>query len=329
MRFKSVALTVVVAILLAACGGGSGDAEGSKNEEGLTEVSLRLDFLFGSDHAGYFVALEKGYYEDAGLDVSIGEGQGSSVTAKLVGNGTDTFGAVGASVVLTAASQGVPIKSVATMVPQTPTALVVPKDANADGLDWMYGKKIGAPVKSFVYNEYRAILKLNDLDASKIREVHTESIITEPLLAGQIDGGIGVTYVDGILPALNGTEVDTIKFADLGLDVPSLTLVANTRTIEESPDVVEAFVAASLKGWEDVRADPDEAFEIFMEHNPEADEAFNKAKLPLVLEHMFSGDNFGENDATKWENLKQIYTDLELLGNPVELDEVFTNEFLP
>lgn len=329
MKFRSVAVIAAVAILLAACGDDGASGGGGSTKEGPTEVSLRLDFTYGSDHSGYFVALEKGYYEDAGLDVTIGEGQGSSVTAKLVGNGTDTFGAVGASVVLTAASQGVPIKSVATMVPQTPTALVVPAEENADGLEWMYGKKIGAPVKSFVFNEYQAILKLNDLDRKKIQEVHTESIITEPLLAGQIDGGIGVTYVDGILPTLNGMEVDTIKFADLGLDVPSLTLVANTRTIEESPDIVEAFVAASLQGWEDVRDDPEEGFEIFKKHNPEADEVFNKAKLPLVLEHMFSAENFGENDSAKWENLKQIYTDLELLGNPVELDELFTNEFLP
>src|SRR5690606_16071011 len=89
---------------------------GSAPPTETVDVSLRLDWLWGAEHAPYFVALDQGYYEEAGLNVDIREGEGSTLAARLVGTGDDTFGVVSAGTVLASVSQGIPLKTVATLI---------------------------------------------------------------------------------------------------------------------------------------------------------------------------------------------------------------------
>jgi ABC-type nitrate/sulfonate/bicarbonate transport systems, periplasmic components len=107
---------------------GLSSGAGAKTQA-LTKVSVRMDFLIRGYHSGFFVALDKGWYKEAGLDVSISEGTGSLATAQSVAAGNDTFGLVDASSMVTADAQGAHLKMVANMRGRNGAAVIVRKSS--------------------------------------------------------------------------------------------------------------------------------------------------------------------------------------------------------
>lgn len=326
-RVASIGLVLAIALSLAACGsdsrGGSGSSEG-----GLRKVSLRLDWLWGSEHAPYFVAAEKGYFEDEGLDVEILEGEGSTVSAKLVGNGSNDFGVVAAGTAIASVSQEVPLKTVATLFQSIPSAIAYRTDDPIEDLSDLHGKKLGVVTDSVTYNEWEAVADLNDVDRSQIEEVSVGENIVQAMLADRVDAAVVWTFNQGLEIRLNGGEIAFLTFADLGLDVPGSTIVASSELIEEEPQVVDGFVDAVVKGWEDSLDDPEEALEIFYSYHDEVDHEYNDQKLPLVLELVSSDQGLGYSRDESWANLRDLYEDSELLGSEISASDAYTNEFV-
>jgi NitT/TauT family transport system substrate-binding protein len=183
--------------------------------------------------------------------------------------------------------------------------------------------------KSVTFNEWGAILDIHSLSIDDLTENAMDRTIVPPLLAGRIDAGIAWFINDGVQARVQGQDTDWLKFSDIGLSIPSSTIIANLETIENDPETVAAFVRAVIRGWEFTRDNPDEAFSIFMEKQPQVDEVFNETKLPLVLELIESDQGLATFDAEAWENLKTLYMDSDLLKVDLDLSEVYTTEFLP
>lgn len=298
--------------------------------QSLKPVSLRLDFPAGAEHAGYFAALRQGYYKEVGLDVTIGPGQGSNVTAQLVGSGRDTFGLVGAATVLSSVANKVPIKAVATTLPHTQTGLLVPAGTAVPDIKWMAGKRIATVTASYTFNELKAVLAINGMKESDITTVNTTGLLTPALIRKQADGAIVLRYVDGIFSKQQGLDTDFISFSKFGLDNPAMTIVTNTATLQSDPALVRAFLKASLRGWEFARANQQAAYADFVANAPTADNAFNGAKLPVVLPEIFpAGGKWGEGKADSWTKMSTSLESLGLLPGKVAIADVYTNEFLP
>lgn len=296
----------------------------------LKSVTLRLDFLAGAEHAPYYAALREGYYKEAGLDVSIGPGQGSNVTAQLVAGGTDTFGLVGAATVLSSVANKLPIKAIATVVPHTQSGLLVPAGTNVESARWMAGKRIAVVTASYTYNEMRAVLAENGMKESDIIPVNVNGLLTPSLLRKQADAAVVLRYVDGIFSKQQGYKGEFVSFAKLGVDNPAMTLVANTTTIKSDPRLVRAFLKATLKGWEFARKHPDAAYRDFVASVPTADNAFNAAKLHVLIPEVFvSGQRWGESQSEAWTRMAASLESLGLLPRKVSLSDVYTNAFLP
>jgi NitT/TauT family transport system substrate-binding protein len=317
-----LALLVIIVIL------GASFAGGCKAKP--KDLTLRLDWLLGSEHAPYYVAIEKGFFKEAGLNVTIREGEGSSVTVKLVGNGNDTFGIVGAGTVLLSVAEGIPVQSVATIFQNSPTAVIFPKDKPLKSLEDLRGKNLGVLIKSVTYPEWQALAKMKNLDikAMKITEVGIDRAIVEPMLAKRIDAGIAWVINDGVQLQLK-QETGFLKFSDLGINIPSSTLITNKATMEKDPKMVKAFTAAVLKGWKYTQDNPKEAFQIIMKYAPKIDPIFNETKLPMVIELAKSPKGIGYNDPVKWENLKKLYSEFGLLKIDLDITKVYTNNFMP
>lgn len=305
---------------------GGGDA----GSDGLKEVSLRLDWLWGSEHTPYVVALEKGYFREAGLDVSLQEGEGSAVSSKLVANGNDTFGIVSAGQVVASVAEGLPIKAVATPFLSTGTAIVSPKDQPVDELSDLFGKKLGVDTDSIVFQEYRAAASLNEIDVGKIDEVGVGESLTPALLSGRVAAITAIAHNQGVEAETEGMEVNYLFTSDLGLDVPGWTVTANTETIDSDPEMVEAFVEAIMKGWEFTLDNPDEALQIFLDAHPDVDVDYNTNKLPIILDLIGSpeGQPLGYSDPEAWDQLTELYLEAEVIEEEPDPSDVFTNEFV-
>lgn len=294
-------------------------------------VTLRLDYTVGAEHAGFYAALNQGFYREAGLDVTIGTGQGSNVTAQLVGAGRDTFGLVGAATVVSSVANKVPIKTIATLLPHTLTGLLVPKGTTVPDAHWMAGKRIAVVTASFTFNELKAVLVQNKMKEDDIIRVQTSGSLTPPLVTKQADAAIVLQYNDGILASQQGFPTDFISFAKFGVDNPALTIVANTDTLAKDPDMVRAFLKASKRGWEFARNNPDAAYKDFAKFNPSIDNQYNAAKLSVVIPAVFSTDQskWGESNPASWKAMGDRLRTLGLLSIAPADGDVITNEYLP
>src|SRR5262245_2141153 len=170
-RRVAIRLTAVLALVLVLSVGLSSSA-GAQRSADLKKVSLRLDFLIRGHHSGFYVALAKGWYKDAGLDVSIAEGTGSAATAQSVAAGNDTFGFVDATSMIAANAQGAGLKMVANMRAKNGTAIMVRKDSSINTPADLAGKKLAiTPPGTFFYNVWPLYAQAAGIDASKVNLV--------------------------------------------------------------------------------------------------------------------------------------------------------------
>ena len=297
------------------------------------KVGLRLDWVFGTEHSGVWVAQEKGFFKQENLDVRVLPGEGSSVTVKLVGTGDIEFGYATADQALLAYSRSLPVVTTAVILQSSPTAIVFPKSTGIRKLTDLYGKRLGLQLKSAVERQWRVVAKMQNIDTSKIHEVPADLAVAQLIIAGRIDAGVAFFFNDGIRPIAEGIDMDWILFRDVGLPMYSSSLIVNAETIEKKPDLVARFTRAFVRGWEYAKAHPDEAFALTVKAQPTLDNKYNKLKLPALLTLLDSSDTqkngIGHSDRAGWESLQKALVAADLLKEPVDLDKVYTNRFLP
>jgi NitT/TauT family transport system substrate-binding protein len=319
--------TVVAATLVVAM---AAFAQAAKAQD---KVGLRLDWVFGAEHSGVWVAQEKGFFKQENLDVRILPGEGSSVTVKLVGTGDIEFGYATADQALLAYSRSLPVVTTAVILQSSPTAIVFPKSTGIRKLTDLYGKRLGLQLKSAVERQWRVVAKMQSIDTSKIQEVPADLAVAQLIIAGRIDAGVAFFFNDGIRPIAEGIDMDWILFRDVGLPMYSSSLIVNAETIEKKPDLVARFTRAFVRGWDYAKAHPDEAFALTVKAQPTLDNKYNKLKLPAVLTLLDSPDSqkngIGHSDRAGWESLQKALVAADLLKEPVDLDKVYTNKFLP
>jgi NitT/TauT family transport system substrate-binding protein len=293
---------------------------------------MRLDWVFGTEHSGVFVALEKGFFKDENIDVDLLPGEGSSVTVKLVGTGDVDFGYATADQAVLAAARGLPVVTTAVVLQSNPVAIVFPKSTGIKKLTDLYGKTLGLQLKSAVERQWRAVSKAQNIDTSKITEVPADMAIAKLIIAKRIDAGVAFFFNDGIQPISEGIDMDWILFRDLGLRMYSSGLIVSAETIKKNPDLVRRFTRAFVRGWEYAKAHPDEAYDLTVKANPVLNNKYNKLKLPAVLTLTESADTkahgLGYSSKEGWEALVKTLVDLELLKAPMDVSQLYSNDFL-
>src|SRR5713101_3770311 len=131
------------------------------------DVSLRLDWLFQGPNSGFMVAKDKGYYDEAGLNVDIGPGRGSGSTAQLVASKAAMFGFSDGYVVGNSVAKDMNIAMVAAVYRRNPTAVIVLADSDIKSLKDLEGRTIGIPTGATQFQQWPAVVKGCNLDASK------------------------------------------------------------------------------------------------------------------------------------------------------------------
>jgi NitT/TauT family transport system substrate-binding protein len=305
---------------------------GASPAAALDSVSLRLDWVIGSEHAPIFLAQEKGFFKDEGIDVKILAGEGSTVVVKLVGNKSNDFGYATADQVLMAHAKGLPIKTTAVVLQNTPGAIIFPKNKPIARLQDLYGKKLGTQIKSVVDKQWEAIARIHKVDRSKITEIPSDRVVAQAITANTIDAAVAFFFNDGLLLEAKGTPTGWLLFSDLGLRVYSTSLVVHEDLLKEKPDLVRRFTRAFLKGWTYSKERPDEALAVFLKANPNVDPTYSKLKLPAVLSLTQTEDTkkngIGFSTKAGWEAMQKALIDMKLMDAPMDVTKVFTNEFL-
>ncbi len=291
-------------------------------------ITIRLKWLNQAQFAGYYVAKEKGYYSAAGLDVKIEPGGPDFPAVQMVAGGSEQFGVTGADQILVAREKGVPVVALAVLYRKNPFVLFALSKSGIDKPAKFTGKNIGVKLGGNEELIYRAVIKSADVDKSKLTETPVKFDIT-PLLTGQVDVWPGYLINEVIATKERGFDVTIISPADYEISLYADTLFTTEKMLKEKPEIVRAFVTATMKGWAEAVANPEEAAKITVKYGSkltyEHELAMMKASIPLLKP---DDKPLGSMDEAGWKRVESLLISGKFLKGPVALNKAFVTEFV-
>ena len=299
------------------------------------DISFRLDWVYQGPNAGFMLAHDKGYYMQAGLNVEIGPGKGSGSTAQLVASKATQFGFADGFVVGNSVSKGMNIRTVAGIYRRNPTAVVVLADSDIKSPKDLEGKSIGITQGSAQGQQWPAFVKGCGLDASKVRVVNIDPAGTPPaLIAGQVQAIAG--FAQGQAPtveARGNVKTRVFWFADCGVIAVSNGIVVHNDFLKEEPELVRAFVEASLRGFLYARAHPDELVAVVKKFSPTVDLAITRREAELSWENWVTpntaGKPLGWSSDKDWAETVNVLKQYGGVTTTLEAQQLYTNDFVP
>lgn len=302
----------------------------------LKKVIFRLDWILMGKHAMHYVPLDKGWYEDAGLDVTVARGSGSIATIGTVDKGMDTFGHADTSNVMIARSKGAKVKEIAMFHSKTPFSFISLKETGIEEPKDLEGKKLAMSPGGSSLPLIPYVCELMGIDFDKIEFVWMDPAAALPALLAHTVDFTASYYISQDPPVLEaeGIPYNVMKWYDYGFDVYSNGLITRDELIENDPDLVRKFVQVSMRGCEWASEHPDEAAEILC-----------KYEAGLDLEAMKIGSRYGvdalwgkeqEEHCLGWMDHERMVRTrdvvcervLEIPKEDVVVEECYTNEFL-
>ncbi len=322
---KKLFIAVLIGMLLASCAQNSQ----TSSTPAMTKISLPVGYIPNIQFAPLYVAIDKGYFREVGLDVSIDYSFETDAMA-LVGADKLKFAMVSGEQVLLARAQQLPVVYTLAWYQQYPVGIVSLKSSNINTPADLKGKRIGVPVLSGAsYIGLRALLSAGGLTEQDV----TIDVIgfnqVEALAAGQEDAVVIYVANEPVQLKSKGYEINVIKVADY-LQLVSNGLLTNETTIQENPDLVRRMTIATWRGIEYTSAHPDEAYEIskkYVENLAQVDEAVQKEVLETSIS-LWQTDQNGIPQSMGWENMQQVLLDMGLLSVGLDLKSAYTDEFV-
>lgn len=296
----------------------------SRAEEAIT---VRLKWLNQAQFAGYYVAKEKGYYDESGLDVSIQPGGSNFPAIQMVAGGSEQFGVTGADQILLARGKGVPVVALAVIYRKDPFVLFSLRSSGIDNAAKFRGKTIGVKIGGNEELIYRAVLKQAGVAATELSEVPVQFDLT-PLLTHQVDVWPGYVINEVLAVQEKGLDTTIISPSDYGVSLYADTLFTTEKMLQQHPDTVRAFVAATLKGWTEAIADPDEAARITIKYGDHLtyDHEFAMMKASIAFLKP-DAEAVGTMDMTGWTAMQTLLLGGGFLKAPVDLGKAYTTQF--
>lgn len=324
---KRVMLMVVLGALISACVGEAGSGSG---EDALIHVKVPLGYIPNIQFAPLYVAIEKGYFREAGIDIEFDYSFETDAVA-LVGANELQFAVVSGEQVLLARAQGLPVVYVAAWYQQYPVAvvskteqgIVTPADLNGKriGLPGLYGANyIGLEALLFSAGLSDADVTLDSIGFNQVETLATDQVQAVSVYAAN----------EPVQLRSQGYDLNEIRVAD-HVQLASNGLITNEKTITDNPELVNAMVEAFLKGLTDTLANPEDAYELskpHVENLAEADEVVQKEVLSRSID-LWQTERPGYSDIQAWQNMQDTLLKMGLLENDLELEKAFTNEFIP
>lgn len=329
-RIPAIALAVLVlALVLAACGEKSEDTTGER--EGF---SLTLDFYPNPDHAGIYMAEKLGYFDEAGLDVSIATPSDPAAPMKQVAAGRSDLAISYEPEVALAREQGLDVVAVAALVNRPLTSLIWLGKSGIKGVGDLKGKTVataGIPYQDAFLKTILARVKLTPDD---VKAVNVGFGLLPALVGGSAQAMLGgFSNVEGVDLRERGLGPVVTPVDQLGVPTyDELVLVARRGSLEADPEKFRLFLAALEHGTEAAVAQPGAATKAIAEANPDLEPKLTaaevKATLPL-LGARAEGQPYGYMDPQEWEAFTAWMRDNGLIGSLPRPGELLDNGYLP
>ncbi len=325
---RSLTMLLLCTILLAACAPAA-VANPTPTAGALVKVRLPVGYIPNVQFAPLYVAIDKGYYRQEGIDLTLDYSMEIDAVS-LVGANNLQFAIASGDQVLPARQQGLPIVYVMAWYQQYPVGVASKTSENILKPQDLKGKRIGIPVLSGAsYIGFEALLKAGGLTDQDVTLDTIGFTQVEALAAGREQAVVVYVPNEPTQLEAQGYQVNVLRVADYE-QLVSNGLITNQATLDQNPDLVRRMVRATLHGLSDTLANPDEAYQIstrYVENLAQADQKVQKQVLATSIE-LWKSDQLGYTNPQAWQNMQTVMRSIGLLTQDQDLSKAYTNEFL-
>lgn len=327
---------ILLLCLLAGCGA---KEETNKLSEAVEtgkkeKITFVLDWTPNTNHTGLYVAQEKGYFEEAGLEVEIVQPPEDGAVL-LVASGKAQFGVSFQDSLAPAFLEGesLPVTAVASVIQHNTSGIISRKGEGMDTPKGMEGHSYATWNGAIELATIQKVMEADGGDYKKLELI--PSTVTDEVTALKTNSvdSIWIFYGwAGVKTELEGLETDYFSFAEVDpvFDYYTPVIVAGNEFLEKKPETAKAFLAALSKGYEFAMENPEEAAQILCKAAPELDEELAAASQNyLADQYQADAPYWGFIDADRWNNFYQWVNENELAEGTVMLNSGFTNKYLP
>nr|WP_246578212.1 ABC transporter substrate-binding protein [Clostridium frigoris] len=317
-------------IMFVGCGA---KEESPKKEVTLKKVIVILDWIPNTNHTGLYVAKDKGYYKQQGLDVEIIQpAQGS--TTSLIATGKGDFGVSYQEDVTYARTAKVPlpVKAIATILQHNTSGFASPKTKNIKSPKDFEGKTYGgwgSPSESAIL---KAIMEKDNATFSKLKTVDAGTDDFFAVTKKNIDFEWIFYGWTGIEAKLKNIPIDYIDIGKLNPDLDYYTpvIIANENKLKQDPETARKFLTATTKGYEYCIANPVESAKVLVKNAPETDKTLAlESQKYMKNQYKAEAKKWGVMKTSVWDNYTKFLLDRKLIPKDMKASEAFTNEYLP
>jgi ABC-type nitrate/sulfonate/bicarbonate transport system substrate-binding protein len=324
-RLSLTILLLIVALVATGCG--------SPANDGLTPVTLMLDWVPNTNHSGIFAAEANGYFTEAGLAVEIIQ-PGEVYPEAAVASGTADFGISFQEYVTLARADDVPIVSIAAVLQHNTSGFATAADLNVSGPADFEGLRYGSFGTPFEVPTLEVLMNCAGADVGQLEILQTGWSDPLALIAeDQIDMAWIFYGWQGFQAQQQGVELNVVMLEDYFDCVPDYytpVVIASEETIDSRPEVVKAFMGALSRGYDFATDNPDRAAEILLAAAPELDaELVKNSQAWLAEYYRADAPRWGEQKVSVWQDYTDWMVKHGILAAPIDAETAFTNQFLP
>ncbi len=326
---KTLVITIVAAMMVSLC---SCEKKDKKSDKDMKDITLVLDWTPNTNHTGFYVALSEGYYEEAGLNVTIVQPPEDGATM-MVASGDAEFGIDFQDYLapVYTSEDDIPVTAVAAIIQHNTSGIISLKEDDIETPKGLEGKNYATwslPVEQAMIKN---IVEADGGDYSKVNLI-PEYVTDEVAALKQDIDAIWVYYAwAGIATEIAGLDTHMIYFKDITpeFDYYSPVIISNTEWLAKNDDTAKAFLEATKKGYEFAIDNPDEAAEILCKEVPELDkELVKKSQEWLAGEYKAEVERWGYIDKDRWDAFYKWLYDNDL-SDEIPSGYGFTNDYLP
>lgn len=329
MKLRAMAPVLLAPVLLLV-----GLSCGEEDDGGLQEVTLMLNWTPNTHHNGIYAAIEKGWYEAAGLRVKIVEPATGGVE-QVVAAGNADFGISIQESVIPARAEGVPIVSIGAILQHNDSSLMMLSREGVTRPKDLAGKTyggFGGPLEIALINR---LVSCDGGDASTVKFVEVGNV---DYLVGMEQDRFDFAWVFESWDVIRAREVErkevtTIKFVDYLGCIPDWytpLFITSEKMLKEHPATVRKFMEATAKGYNYAISNPAEAGNALLKGAPELDrDLVAKSSAYMSTHFVDSGRQWGLQDRGVWEGFEKFLRESGLTSKSIDVTAAFSNEFLP
>lgn len=324
--FLRNALKTVISVAALASAGGA-------LAQPLEKIAIRLDWTPWAVHAPYHLAQQKGWFKDAGLDVTIEDGNGSVTTVQIVGS-RDQFdvGQAALASMVIARNKGLPVKAIAPFAVKNDIGVLVPKESEMKGPADLKGKSVVYTAGSLEAPFIDAFLAAGNITRNDINLLSVDAASkASTYMVGRADAVVStIPFVYPSVVAQRDSRV--ISFADYGLDMVSFGMFANESKLKTKGESIAKFAGVVSKTWEYIYdGNQQEAVDAILAQRPQS--RLNPVVLHQqldVLQNYFvpvAQERVGVNKKSDWEKTIETLSRVGVLENQMAVEDYYVADF--